>query len=218
MDFNLLVQDALKREVDENLQGYIEEQAKKMVKSVVESAFRSYGHISKKVEEQIQQALKINLFESGTKIEDINYFMGVVVARELHAFIQAEFGKNLQERLLAGCKISAIDEIKLSEIVEKFKEEIQEGMDDYYHEFTVHVEESNYGSIHIHFDEESDKRPYACDFCISIHKDDGKIYSFDVDKGLKSKYGFERFLFGLKANSTKIIVDDDYDTYIDLTD
>lgn len=213
MDLKEMIEAAINKEMAENMQKHVDEAAAKMVKELVQDQFRSYGPLKKQVEKELESALKIDL--SQAKIESINDYMSNVVAKELHTFIQANCGTNLQEMIFSNLKISDLKEIKLSEIVAKFAEEIK-GEIGYgeTQEFTVHVQESDAvnGFHHLYFSEEPNQRPHGCDFHLSIN-DEGIPYSFRCDKSLKKYYGFERLLWALEVNKTKIILDD-YDTTI----
>lgn len=211
MDLKKMVEDAIEKEMAENLQKHVNEQAAKMVKNLIDDQFRSFGTIRKQVETALEEGLKFDLCKNG--IETINNYMSQVIASEMHKMIQSECGKNLQEVLFANLKISELKEIKLSEIVEKFVAEITQYSDKEGQSFTVHVKESSYGYYHIFFDENEDTSPYSCDFQLDIDKD-GIPYSFNCDKGLKRLHGFERLLFSINTNKIKVILDDEYETEI----
>lgn len=223
MDIQVIVQQQLEKIINGGkLEDIVRAKIEKTVEEVVQDLVRSYSDFGKGLKEEINKAFKID-FE---KISAVDYNHIVVTIVKEH----------LDKRLLESVKEPIAKEIdeylgplekkewKLSEIIERFKqEEIEDRHDG--GEITLHVEKSSYGSTHISFDKEAGKRRHDCEFDLSLSTKTGIPYIFRAGKynphngdlRTSSLHGaFEKFLFRLYAQRVSITVDEcDTEYYYD---
>lgn len=215
MDIQVVVQQQLEKIIQEGkLEAIVRAKVEKTVEEVVQDIVRSYSDFGKGLKEEINKAFKID-FE---KISAVDYNHIVVTIVKEH----------LDKRLLESVKEPIAKEIdeylgplekkewKLSEIIEKFK---QDEIEDRYDggEITLHVEKSSYGSTHISFDKEDGKGRHECEYEMSLETKTGIPYSFKAGK-YSPHYGelrtssmrgsFDKFMFRLYAQRVSIAVDD----------
>lgn len=225
MDIQVLVQQQLEKIIQEGkLEAIVRAKVEKTVEEVVQEMVRSYSDFGKGLKEEINKAFKVD-FE---KISALDYNHIVVSIVKEH----------LDKRLLESVKEPIAKEIdeylgplekkewKLSEIIDRFiKDEIDDEDRHSGGEITLHVERSNYGSTHIRFDKDNNKKSYECEFEMSLDTKTGVAYSFRAGKynphngdlRTASLHGsFEKFLFRLYAQRVSITVDDcDTEYYYD---
>jgi hypothetical protein len=223
MDIQVVVQDQLNKIITEGkLEAIVKEKVEKTVDDIVGDLVRSYSDFGKGLKEEISKAFKVDF----CKISSVDYNHIVVsivkeqLDKKLLESVKEPIANEIQEYLGPLEK----KEWKLSEIIEKFKrEEIEDKSDG--GEITLHVEKSNYGSTHISFDKDEDKRSHDCEYEMSIETKTGKPYRFGVGQYRKhlgnlraeSLHGaFAKFFFRLYAQQVTIIIDDcDTEYYYD---
>jgi hypothetical protein len=194
------------------IEAIIEKQIEGTVKSIIEEALRSYSDFGKSLSEKIKNDLKFDFKEIG--FDSYNHFIVKTIKAKIDKEIHIA-GKEKIEKLLDDMLVDCPKEMKISELVEKFKEKVfsdncNEAPDD---ECTCLVEQSG-SFIYIGFSGTADKPKYDCDYRIGIYKD--KIHSLRFGKSeisreffLGTQYGFEKILFQLYATGAKIIIDED---------
>ncbi|KZL25653.1 hypothetical protein [Pseudovibrio sp. Ad37] len=215
------LEEAIKKTIAEKLSSQtmmkiIEETLDKTVKDAIESALRSYSEAGKAITAAVESALKV---DSDLGLPSYNE----TILRLLRPMVEKHVNKTGQDKLkeeMENLFASAPDEIRLSKLIEEFKEgelhkeEWESG------EISLHVEESDYGYTHIHFDKEENQDKYRCDYQIDIDKD-GKVYAAQAGRyqGKLDKetpilfgrgYGFQKLLLNLYANGSKLIIDEDH--------
>lgn len=198
------------------LEKLIRKRLEKTMEDVVNSLFRSYSDFSKKLQEQIEKEMVVNLEE--LTLPEYNALVLNWVKEIVNNHIGDHLKKNIQENLDKFFDPIKKKEWRLSEIIDKFKEDCGGDDENYGTKMSFHCEETRYSSddekymYHIYFDQEDDKDAYQCDFHLFIA--DGKLSSVKSEKGdlAKSKYkdfyGFDQFLFQLYAGDVTIKVDE----------
>jgi hypothetical protein len=215
MDIQVVVQDQLNKIITEGkLDAIVKAKIEKTVEDIVQDMVRSYSDFGKGLKEEISKAFKVDF--------------GKISAVDYNHIVVSVVKEQLDKKLLESVKEPIANEIeeylgplekkewKLSEIIEKFKqEEIEDKSDG--GEITLHVEKSNYGSTHISFDKEGGKRRHDCEYEMSIDSKTGKPYSFGTgqyrkhrgDLRVESLHGaFDKFFFRLYAQQVTIIIDE----------
>lgn len=220
MDIQVLVQQQLEKIIQEGkLEAIVRAKVEKTLEEVVQDMVRSYSDFGKGLKEEITKAFKID-FEKISMV-DYNTIVTDIVKehldKHLMLYVKEPIANEIKEY------VGSLDkkEWKLSEIVERFKKDEISDEDRYSGgEITVIVEKSNYGSTHIHIDENAGKTSYNCEYKISLDTKTGIPYSFDIGKYghhrgkliYDSLHGeFSKFFFRLYAQKASIIVDH-YDT------
>ncbi|MFW5438893.1 hypothetical protein [Paenibacillus apiarius] len=216
MDLNKMVHDAMadiqKEQVVEKL---VRERLEKTLSDVVDSALRSYGDFGKRLQEEVEGQLNINLEK--LDIPTYNQMILNVVKEKLDEAITVQGVNKIKARMdeiLGGAK----QEYRLSEIIEKMKEAAMEYGDVDDSEISLHIKK---GSTlwFIDFDPEEDKERYECRYRISIKEpkdgETGKINTVEIrDKKLDNNAimgglrGVEAILFQMYAKGADLIVDD----------
>lgn len=223
MDIQVIVQQQLEKIIKEGkLEDIVRDKIEKTAEEVVQDLVRSYSDFGKGLKEEINKAFKID-FEKISAV-DYNHIVVTIVKEHLDKrlleSVKGPIAKEIDEYLGPLEK----KEWKLSEIIEKFKQDEIEDRNDG-GEISLHVEKSSYGSTHISFDKEDGKRRYDCEFEMSLNTKTGVAYSFRAGKynphngdlRTASLHGsFEKFLFRLYAQRVSITVDDcDTEYYYD---
>lgn len=222
MNIQEQVQSALNNIVASGtIEEIITKKVEKTIEDILTDSLRSYSDFGKKLEEVIKQSLQIDL----SKISTIGYQQIVVdiVKQKLQEATLNHISEPIEKALNEVIAPFEKRTYKLSEIIEKYKEHQWDSSDDDEMEISFHVEESSYGSIHIGFDKENDKKKYNCEYQFSIDKKGNNIYSFEI-KGWKSQKGdlrsssihgeFDHFIFNLYASQCPIEIDENWvETY-----
>ncbi len=223
MDIQVVVQEQLGKIISEGkLEAIVRAKVEKTLDDIIGDAVRSYSDFGKSLKEEINKAFKID-FDKISAV-DYNHIVVSIVKEQLDKHLLESVKEPISKEIAEYLGPIEKKEWKLSEIIEKFKrEEIEDKSDG--GEITLHVEKSNYGSIHISFDKEDGKRYYECEYRMSLNTKTGIPYSFNagqynVHKGnlrVESLHGsFEKFFFRLYAQQVTIVVDNcDTEYYYD---
>jgi hypothetical protein len=182
---------------------------------------KSYSDFGKDLKKQVSEAVKLNLGE--LNIPTYNKLICALIEKHLNELMNIQgmekLKTDLNEMLLGENK-----EYKLSELVEKFKDENEdEAREEDWNEISCHsdIDSTVKKFVHVYLDKEPDKSKYQCGIRLFIS--DGKLVSAtfdDKEKDFKKQnfigrlYGFERLLFQIYAQGSNIIIDDErVDTY-----
>jgi hypothetical protein len=214
MDIQVVVQDQLNKIITEGkLEAIVKAKVEKTVEDIVGDLVRSYSDFGKGLKEEISKAFKVD-FDKISAV-DYNHIVVSIVKEHLDKHLLSSVKQPIAEAITEYLGPLEKKEWRLSEIIEKFKqEEIEDKSDG--GEISLHIEKSTYGSIHISFDKEEGKRSYDCEYRMSLNTKTGVPYSFNAgqyhvhrgDLRVESLHGaFEKFFFRLYAQQVTIIVD-----------
>ncbi len=195
----------------------VTKQATTFIQEMVRDVLSSYGDVSDKY----KKMLKENVLSGFEKLDFVQY------SKTLADLVEAELNKSIIEIGIAPAKeminkfIGSLEkkEWKLSEIIEKFKEEevIPDNRDSS-GEIELITEVSEYGTIYIAFDKDNTKKNhrYLCKYRLMIDSKTKKLYSPSIDdkiahpiKECGGLCGFDLFLFKLYATNCTIECDID---------
>lgn len=221
-DITRAVEYAIRKLVDSgSIEEVIEKKIAETVSRLIEEQLSSYSPFGKAVNEKIKEALSVDY--ERVSIPAYNAMIADVVVRKVHEYVATTGVANIEETLGAILK-PAPKQIKLSEIIEKFKEDVVERFDydpEKHTKITVYFDDAreHWDSRWIYLDREADTKKYECEFSFLINCR-GNI-AFLRFKGRNTKedvfiggyYGFERVLFDLHAAQTKVEIDS-YDEYL----
>lgn len=204
------------KELTENgkLDEIITKRVSEFINNIISDSLSSYSDVSK----SFKQKLNNRLIEGFEKLDFLQY------SKVLTDLVECELNKTILEVGIAPVKEMIKNftgtlekkEWKLSEIIEKYKEE--EVIPDEHGEsgkITFIYEISDYGSILIGFDESLDRKThrFQCKYQLMIDKKTKRLYSptiEGVDTHPLNKvgiYGFDLFLFKLYAMGCTIDCD-----------
>lgn len=191
----------------------VEEHLKKAIASIIDSSLRSYSDVGKALEKKLNESML-----SGMDKIDFTVYRDVVIGiiqKELNGTVAEYAAKPVQESIAKFMDVIEKKEWNLSEIIERFLEDIVEDKD--MHEdgnISFVMKQSSHGTFWIGFDENPGKtEDYNCKYRIAINEKDGKLWYFTIDdrpvdpSKTSSIYGFDEFLFKLYANKVKVNID-----------
>ena len=196
--------------------GFIEEQVKKhleaTITSTVSDCLRSYSDFGKSLGNSLKEALGL-----GEMRFDLPSYNQLVLAwvKEIVNRSIIEVGKaQIEERLEEFFKPLKKSEWKISEIIDKFTEGMEE--DGESGEITFIREESSAtsGYVYYYFDKEYGTSKHICGYCISVDEEK-RIWNVRIDGDDSEKmkapvlYGFDAFMFQLFATKARVIDDSD---------
>jgi hypothetical protein len=227
MDLEKLFNDKLNALVNDGyLEQTVEKSTKKLIDDVIGGFFASYSDFGNALRKHIEKNLTINLKE--VSLDQYSVIVNNIIQDHLLNYSASFIAPKVKEEIDRTFGVLEKQEWYLSEIMERFKDEYRSQE---LHECTCIVEESQYGSIFVYFDEEADKGKYSCggQFCISVEGEEekGKIWRFEhkekyVRGSVKSSdperpigSDFDKFLFKLYAQGATIIIDDVNTEYYD---
>jgi hypothetical protein len=228
MELNKIVESALMKMQGENkIQEIVSKNLESTIESAVRDIFGQWSDFSKDIKAHLQKELKVEL-GSITIPEHSQFILGQVKSL-IEQHIHEDSVNQIKDEIDKFFKPLEKDEWKVSEIIEKFKEDVYdpEDEDTYEKDISFHAnseEMSITGSVYqdIYFDERPDTQKYLCKYQIRFnpevwHMD---IDGVDVDKFSSiPRYGFDNFMYKLFTSKAKIILDEEYvDTYIHETE
>lgn len=227
MDLNKMVNNALAKMTEA---GYVEQVVKKAlektVSSVVDDLIGGYqSDFKKSLETHVKENLNVDM--NKLNLAGYNVLLLNAAQEILDDQIQTEGIERVKSELTRMFSPMEKKEWKLSEIIEKMKNEENSDNDKAGDSISFHYDDSFSLGIHVYFDPEENERQYGCKYFFYISRDEknknsGHISSLKIDnKELTNKqilngfYGFDKFLFQLYATGATIIadhgnVDEDY--------
>jgi hypothetical protein len=216
IDLQAMVNAAMVKMHEEGvIQKIVEEKIAKTVSNIVDDVLGSYSDFGKQVKEVVKQSLAIDVDKM--ELPTYNVLVRNVVRERLDQLVHVQGIELLKARMDEIFK-TVESEMKLSEIVENWKEALNEDHERDGEHITVTWEPSTYssGGGWLYIDEEEDKSNYQCDLRAGINKD-GTIFalhwkSHDLLKEVKTTWAIDSIgeqFFRMHAAGSKIIVDMD---------
>lgn len=218
------------KELTENgkLDEIVTNSAVKFIQEMVKYVLSPYGEVSKQYKATLQEKVLSGI----ATLDFIQY------SKTLTDLVESELNKSIVEHAINPAKemlntfVGALEKKhwKLSEIIEEYKEkEVRYLNDNQSGEIQFIYEVSDYGTVHVAFDKEEDKkgRRYSCKYRLMIDAKTNKLYAPTVDglgvnpiTEMGGLYGFDLFLFKLYAMGCTIEldhhnVDPEWSTYND---
>lgn len=201
------------------IEAAIEKHLEATIERLLEEHLRSYSDFGKMLSERIKTAIGVNLEK--VTIPEYNTIIADIVVRKIDAFMQKE-GREALDTMLSEMLKAAPAEMKLSELVESFKQWVVNQYDydpEEGGEITVIIDgrAEKYSSRWVYLDRKANTEKYKCEFSFLVSLDETVSYirarghSTKEDVFIGGYYGFERDLFRLHAAKTKLIIDK-YDT------
>jgi hypothetical protein len=186
----------------------------KAVASAINDALRPYSATGKVISQAIEQSLQV---DADLGIPAYNETVKRIVRAKVDEHVNSS-GRDMLQAELDEMFDTAPAELKLSELIKKFKETDLYKDDWENGEISLHVEQSSGGYRFIYWDEACDTPKHRCTYNLHIDKE-GKVFSgklgygTDVKKATPlffgAKHGFSKYLLNLWACGTRLIVDED---------
>jgi len=175
MNLNEEIQLATDKFVAEKLPQLVEEKVSKMVNDVLDDVFRSYSETAKAIKSKIEQKLDVNLQEFD--LLDYNHLVSKAINDNLMQLVNVQPIMDLCQDAIGFVKQK---NIKLSDIVEMFKNAAMEDNSEYEGEITVIIEvneKHNWTEVWLDLDADTEKHKCGIKFIISDSRK--KIFSFN---------------------------------------
>ncbi|WP_271725627.1 hypothetical protein [Bacillus paralicheniformis] len=213
MNLNQMVNESLKNIEEEGfVQATVEKKMKQTMESIIDDIFSSWSSFGKNLKEHIQQELKVNLDE--LKLEAYNHMILNVVKEKMDEAIHVQGTEKIKKQLddlLSDTK----PEYRLSEIIEKMKDEALEWDSDEYFDkqISLHIEPMS-SMAFVYFDKEEYKEDYRCKYRLAIDEkgilrrctiDDKEFDNRVIMGGL---HGVDELLFKIYTTGAKVLVDE----------
>lgn len=180
---------------------------------IVKDAFGKWSDFSKNLKKEVESQININLKE--LDISSYNHMILNVVKEKLDDVVHLNGVQKIKEdmdKMLSETQ----SEYKLSDLINKMKEDTIEDDDDYYGKEIAFYDDGDTRTLRfLSFDPDEDNSKYGCKYRISVDTE-GKLSSVKIDgKEFNNKvimgglYGIEETLFKIYTNGSKLIVDSD---------
>lgn len=197
-------------------EGYVEnkitERLKETINDIVDDSLKSYSDFGKNLKGVISNSINLNAEE--LSLPEYNQLILNAIKNKLDIVMTNEGIRKIEqdiESLLSGEKKNW----KMSELIEKLKEEFSdEARESEWEEISYHEERSNYSSglNFIYFDHEPNKKSYECEYRLVIKGNRINSVTSGSKKYNKSfvyekLYGIEKLLFKLFASCVDFELD-----------
>jgi len=181
------------------------------VQTIVEQNLRSYSDFGKSLDQYVKNTLNVN-FDT-LDISGYNAFILKVIQKQLDGRMQGEASKRIEEDLktLLG---HPPGEMKLSDLIESFKEMVEEECrEDEHDEISFNWDDQG-TFAYASWDKEPGKKRHQCAYRIGFH--DGRPFTWLIDEADPKKslfmgrmYAFDRKMFQLYAAGVPIVLDEE---------
>ena len=194
---------------EDALRKIVETKIGESVKSAVEAAFRSYGHVGQQIEKAVKNSLSIG---DAVDVPSYGSMVLALLRAKMDEVLHDQIKEHLDAEMTEILKI-APKEVTLKDVVEKLISDIDVG-ERHGSSITLIAEPSDNvdGYWHIYIDEDEDKRKYDCETRIAVDRE-GKIYSLTINnkdpKGtiiMGSFFGYQKMVFSAYCCGSKFIV------------
>ncbi|WP_310620908.1 hypothetical protein [Flexibacterium corallicola] len=192
----------------------IESELDKTVSSAIHAALRPYSDTGKAITKAVEQALQV---DGELGLPSYNE----TILRILRPLVQEHVDRIGQDKIkeeMEGLFARAPEEIKLSKLVEEFKETELHKEEWENGEITLIVEEWHPDHFHIYLDTIEGTEKRRCNYRIDV-RSNGEVSGAELDyKGKLNKdtpvyfgkgHGFKKLLMNLYACGSKLIIDED---------
>ncbi|TDD77098.1 hypothetical protein [Flavobacterium caseinilyticum] len=174
MNLNNEIQVATDKFLAEKLPQLVEEKVSKMVNDVLDDVFRSYSDTAKAIKSKIEEKLDVNLQEFD--LVDYNHLVSKAINDNLMQLVNVQPIMDLCQDAIGFVKQKTI---KLSDIVEMFKDAAMEDSSDSNGEITVIVEvDEKHGWTEVWLDLDANTKQHNCGIKFIISDSRKKIFSF----------------------------------------
>lgn len=198
---------------DGRLEKMVTASVEKMVSGAITSALESYSGFGRELNEQVKDALHFDVKLLG--LAGYNETVMQIVKAKLSSAVNIQGAEKISEQI-DGILSDVPAEIKLSELVEEFKQHCNDypGVD-CGDKVSCEVEVRNgYGTVTLMPHEK--QRGIRKSITLQYDPEKNNVYGFSIGSEDYSKkifancrYGFQKLLFGLYACRAKLIIDED---------
>jgi hypothetical protein len=179
------------------------------VNHAIDESLRYSSPLRKQIDEAVANALKL---QDPLNIPSYSHMVVTYVAEQVRACAEGSIQKQVAARLKDILE-PIPDVVKLSELIEKFQEQVRDQHSPDWGEFTCRISDSDYGFWYVELDEDADVRTHQCAIRMGFTKE-GKLYDLRFrNQDVKAEMfhgdvrGFERLVFGMHAQRSKVIRD-----------
>lgn len=204
------------------LEKLIEERMKKQMTDIIDNQLRSYSKFSQQLEKHIEEKL-LHIDLSRVPLEKLSDAITKVLSRQLQGYttdtVVKQVSKNLESIL-----DTPPSTIKLSDLLDEFKTMIKDDSDEHYGvvSFGISTKDKS-GYCWVYLDENENKTEYTAAYRFGVSKE-GRIFGLKINNTLDADvtnrglfcgdlYGFERKLFQLAINQSRLDIDIEADEF-----
>lgn len=216
MQLQETIQDQLNKLIDNGtVEKIISDRLTETIKETMNDLLRGWSDFGKQLKEAVSKSLNINLEK--LSFMDYNTIVSGIVKEHLDKSLAEHVAAPIEEMIKSYTGGLEKKEWKLSEVIEKFIKQVRDDSSDIDGEIYIHVEESDYGSYYVYFDEDKNTKPNNCEYRLYIDAKSKKIFSFQAGNykpftgDLRQQpvhSGFDSFIFKLWAYQAKIDIDE----------
>ncbi len=218
-ELNELVTNKLSKMYEDGIiDTIIEEKLSKMIESIYEDIFSSYGEVAKELKYTIIKEMKIHVRKIG--LADYNKSLINIFKKELQNKVSLAGIDKFEKSVKKMLDIEVPETMKMTDLMNKFKENLMEDGNEYGDITFIHnCQNGEKGPYWIYFDECSDVDKYKCKYNIMIGcANDVSIFEIngkecDTTSRFGGLYGFDALLFKLYSVGTVIENDCEDVTY-----
>lgn len=220
MDLQKIIVDSLaKLESEGKIQAMIEKHLSEAVNKAVAEIFYYNSEIAENLKRIFKERSRVDITE--LSIPEYNKLMLSKIQNIIDSNIYQVGLDKFEKDIKTVLGESLPTEMKVSEIIERFKKDLEDDGEEFCGDITFFHENSTIcnGFFDFQFDEKPKTSKYSCKYQVSCSRD-GSIYAFrsnDLSNDklkIGSIYGMDLLLFRLYSSGTKIIPDfDDVDLY-----
>lgn len=185
----------------------IETHLSESINTILKEQLRSYSDFGKGLAERVAGAIKI------ADVNDLPHygqFVSGIIARNVDHQLHGEWAKKLESDI-ASMFVEAPAEIKLDDLIEKYKKHVRENaFSETGDSITLHLEASSYGYWAVAMDKDAGTEKYRCALRFQVNKE-GEMFALHLDDEEMKKQlfvgpfdEFERLIFRMYVTGTKI--------------
>lgn len=204
-DLTEIISSTLEKVIESDLEKAVEKEVKKCLENVISDIF-GYGSKSREMLKE-KFSTQIGICLENLKIENYNTMVINAIEKSINGELLLRVEEQIKETVLSKIAILEKKEYKLSEIVNLFKEEVLEDMDEgEERELTVIVEKDGDTFTRIYLDKEENQSKYKCKYTILLYR--GQVATCNpLSNPENMPYGFDKTVFALYANRAQITID-----------
>lgn len=172
MDLNKEIQIVTDKVISEKLPQLVEEKVTKMINDILEDVFRSYGDTAKAIKNKIEEKLDVNL--QNFDLIDYNHLVSKTINDNLLEMVNIKPIMDLCQDAIGFVNQKTI---RLSSIIEMFKDAAMEDDSDNEGEISIHIEQREGKDwTEVWLDAEADQNKENCGINFLISNSRKKIF------------------------------------------
>lgn len=225
MELEVAIQERIQSMIDNgDVDELIETHAKSAINKIIENVFSQWGDFNKELTKVVSEKLEVNLKE--IHLDTYGLMIQKIIEEELNNQVVEETRKKIVKQVHSITGKPEKQTWRLSEIVERFRDSINQFNDDSDQKEVVFESDQSYSSLWIRMGEKEENRSYSSNnqtYSLRMMLDEktkvinGVWYDrkeLDPRKGKIHNHTFEGFMMKLWANDCVLEIDQDEAEYV----